>query len=415
MTRQAAGPKAWSLRGMQLCFGMALVKALLAGPLFAQAPQASHLPIPRPAAPSVDVQAEPAPPRVDVRFDARLRPIPRPAQAPDSPNSALLGNEALAAAALAAVSGPNTHVPTAAPAEFAPDAPDAPRQQAELAPRTDGTLVVSASAQVAPEPASIEVGYNAALRPIPRPTRAAIRPATVPLEPLGSVDPAKTPLASAPPVFRTHVPVKRPNGLRGPAGAVVLEAAATARTKPSTTPVRPGREGRVCSDRRVRGRTMSPIKGRISGCGISAPVLVSEVSGIPLTRPATLHCSAAIALADWVDTGVKPAVGRYGGGLANINVVASYSCRTRNNKKGAKLSEHAKGHAVDVASVTLKNGDTLDVLRDWRQRRTGAILKQMHKAACGPFGTVLGPNADRYHQNHFHMDVASYRSGPYCR
>jgi len=39
----------------------------------------------------------------------------------------------------------------------------------------------------------------------------------------------------------------------------------------------------------------------------------------------------------------------------------------------------------------------------------------MHRAACGPFGTVLGPNADRFHQDHFHFDTARHRSGPYCR
>jgi hypothetical protein len=27
----------------------------------------------------------------------------------------------------------------------------------------------------------------------------------------------------------------------------------------------------------------------------------------------------------------------------------------------------------------------------------------------------LGPDADRYHQDHFHLDTASHRSGPYCR
>ncbi|MEM9755898.1 MAG: extensin family protein, partial [Pseudomonadota bacterium] len=25
------------------------------------------------------------------------------------------------------------------------------------------------------------------------------------------------------------------------------------------------------------------------------------------------------------------------------------------------------------------------------------------------------PESDRFHQDHFHFDVADYRSGPYCR
>jgi len=28
---------------------------------------------------------------------------------------------------------------------------------------------------------------------------------------------------------------------------------------------------------------------------------------------------------------------------------------------------------------------------------------------------VLGPEAARYHQDHFHFDTARYRSGSYCR
>ena len=55
------------------------------------------------------------------------------------------------------------------------------------------------------------------------------------------------------------------------------------------------------------------------------------------------------------------------------------------------------------------------MLDHWRSGEYGKIIKAMHTSACGPFGTVLGPNADRYHQNHLHLDTARYRSGSYCR
>ncbi len=35
-----------------------------------------------------------------------------------------------------------------------------------------------------------------------------------------------------------------------------------------------------------------------------------------------------------------------------------------------------------------------------RDEAQGPILQKLHRAACGPFGTVLGPNSDRFHQNH---------------
>ena len=42
-------------------------------------------------------------------------------------------------------------------------------------------------------------------------------------------------------------------------------------------------------------------------------------------------------------------------------------------------------------------------------------MRKMHRTACGPFGTVLGPDSDRFHRDHFHFDTAKYRSGPFCR
>jgi len=126
-------------------------------------------------------------------------------------------------------------------------------------------------------------------------------------------------------------------------------------------------------------------------------------------------CEAAKMLYSWVHNSAKPTIGRRGGGLAEVQVRVSYACRNRNSKKGGRLSEHAKGKAFDIFGLELKNGETLSVLKDWRTASKGKVLKKLHKTACGPFGTVLGPNANKAHQNHFHFDVASYRSGAYCR
>ncbi|MGB5557749.1 MAG: extensin family protein, partial [Paracoccaceae bacterium] len=85
------------------------------------------------------------------------------------------------------------------------------------------------------------------------------------------------------------------------------------------------------------------------------------------------------------------------------------------NQKGARISEHGKGRAIDVSAIVLKNGASMSVQKGWRDPAQGKVLKAMHRAACGPFGTVLGPNANKFHQDHFHFDTARYRSGSYCR
>jgi hypothetical protein len=168
----------------------------------------------------------------------------------------------------------------------------------------------------------------------------------------------------------------------------------------------------VCGQRDIIGTVAAPV--RTGRCGIDNPVRVTSVAGVYLNSPALVDCKTAQALSKWVDKAAMPALKRKGGGLKSLNIVASYACRTRNSQKGAKLSEHAQGHAVDIAGFTLHNGQKLTVLKDWNGKHSKA-LRSMHKKACGTFGTVLGPKADKYHLDHFHFDTARYRNGAYCR
>ncbi len=203
-------------------------------------------------------------------------------------------------------------------------------------------------------------------------------------------------------------PLQRPD-------AIVREARASANRATPGRVTQPGRRGALCGQRGIVGDVLEPIPGRINGCGISQPVRVREIDGVPLTQPATINCDTALALREWLNDTVIPEVGRRGGGVNSIRVIASYSCRTRNNQPGARLSEHATGNAVDVAAIGLVDGTEISVLDDWGSGAEGRILRNLHSGACGTFGTVLGPNSDRYHRNHFHLDVASYRGGAYCR
>ena len=44
----------------------------------------------------------------------------------------------------------------------------------------------------------------------------------------------------------------------------------------------------------------------------------------------------------------------------------------------------------------------------------GAFLRRLHKGACGIFSTVLGPEANEAHRDHFHLDLAPRRRGSFC-
>lgn len=97
-----------------------------------------------------------------------------------------------------------------------------------------------------------------------------------------------------------------------------------------------------------------------------------------------------------------------------VTVVDAYSCRNRNRATAGKLSEHARGNAIDISAFHAGDGGTLAVLAGWKDPRDGPRLRRLHAAACGPFGTVLGPEANALHADHLHLDVERRRSGPYC-
>ena len=170
----------------------------------------------------------------------------------------------------------------------------------------------------------------------------------------------------------------------------------------------------VCGLPDVAGTPVQRIPGRIRGCGVEDPVRVAAVAGVVLDRPAVMNCRTARALRDWVAGGVLPAFEAQGG-VTSMKVAAGYVCRTRNNRPGGRISEHGKGNAIDISAFRLGNGREVTVLQGWRALSSRAPLRAAWRAACGPFGTVLGPDADRYHQDHLHLDTARYRSGSYCR
>jgi hypothetical protein len=46
--------------------------------------------------------------------------------------------------------------------------------------------------------------------------------------------------------------------------------------------------------------------------------------------------------------------------------------------------------------------------------RTGAFVRKVHDDACTIFGTVLGPEANDAHKNHFHLDMKKRRHSAFC-
>ncbi len=317
------------------------------------------------------------------------RPLPRPA---------------LPAAALPAAVPPAAVPAATVPPATVPPATVPPAATLQTLPQTLPPALRPQVVVLVPQPGTIH----------PRPKPALPRNAT-------KADPA--PVLPAPQLAGIR-PLPRPKGLGLAAaptpGAVAvaprrgLFGSAKPAAKPEPSPSKPASaKGSVCGVAGIIGQKIPPIPGKIKGCGLAEGVRLTSVSGIRLSQPLTVDCPTAIALKRWIDKGIGPAVGGKGGGLAALEVGPGYVCRPRNNVRGATVSEHGRGKAIDLMGLTLANGQRIDVLKGWKSQPK--LLKAIHASACGPFGTVLGPKSDRYHQNHIHVDTARYRSGPYCR
>ncbi|OWV88862.1 extensin [Rhizobium sp. R635] len=157
-----------------------------------------------------------------------------------------------------------------------------------------------------------------------------------------------------------------------------------------------------------------------NGCGIDKPIIVSEaLPGITLKPEATIRCPAALALARWMKESVIPAASAAlpeQGRLTSVNQATSYMCRLRNGAETGKISEHARGNAIDIASFHFEKGEDVAV----RSRRedstlTGAFQRTVSAAGCLYFTTVLDPESDAAHETHFHLDIIERKGGyRYC-
>lgn len=153
---------------------------------------------------------------------------------------------------------------------------------------------------------------------------------------------------------------------------------------------------------------MDPIDGD-GACGAAAPISVTEVApGISLTPAATLNCRTAEALAKWVREVVVPTAERHleaePTGLVHAS---SYVCRSRNNRSGAKLSEHATANAIDIAGIAFDGRETVAVVaRGEDEAAEKAFQRAVREGACEHFTTVIGPGTNADHATHFHFDMA---------
>jgi hypothetical protein len=151
------------------------------------------------------------------------------------------------------------------------------------------------------------------------------------------------------------------------------------------------------------------------GCSIPYPIVLKTLGKSVAIGPATeLNCPMAEAATRFAADVIQPAAkAEFGADLKSINQASAFVCRPRHGTR--KLSEHAFGNALDIASFTLSDGRKVEI-SPAPPEKDAKFLNAVRKAACGPFKTVLGPGADPDHSLHFHLDLEPRRhGGTFCQ
>jgi hypothetical protein len=151
------------------------------------------------------------------------------------------------------------------------------------------------------------------------------------------------------------------------------------------------------------------------GCSIPYPIMLKTLGKSIAIAPGTeLNCLMAEAAARFAANIIEPAAKtEFGADLKSISQASAFVCRPRHGT--GKLSEHAFGNALDIASFTLSDGRKIEV-GPAPPEKDAKFLNAVRKAACGPFKTVLGPGADADHSLHIHLDLEPRRhGGTFCQ
>jgi len=204
-------------------------------------------------------------------------------------------------------------------------------------------------------------------------------------------------------------------GLAGGLLAAALAACAPRIVAPLSPPPQTVRQpqGLQCLDELGRrGAVFEMVAERVSanGCRLTNGVSLTR-SSVALDKAATLGCPLALALHDFETRVVQPAAQKhFRRNLVQINHFGAYDCR--NIRGTRRLSEHARGQALDIGGFELDGGIRISVKEHWTNAGARSrFLQEVAKGACEVFSVVLTPRSDSEHHDHFHVDIGPR---PHC-
>ena len=250
--------------------------------------------------------------------------------------------------------------------------------------------------------------------------------------PVQKPSPARKAVVSVSPKFSSDPPISTQRPARASAAPAVT---AIPRAKPLVFPkqalviprvVRPDillDDNIACLQRlRAAGAEFTiPATNIDSGsCHVENPINLNSVkalgNSIELPESPLLNRAFALQFSKWLkESGVPSLTAQLGSPLKKIATGPGYECRGLNGDSSAKISEHGFGNALDIATLGLQDGRTLNVEEAINPDAANSdVWHGLRASACGYFTTVLGPGSNSAHEKHFHFDMGVHgKSGNY--
>lgn len=154
------------------------------------------------------------------------------------------------------------------------------------------------------------------------------------------------------------------------------------------------------------------------GCSALNTVQMHALQGddgrLDVSNLGPVTCPVSTAFAAWARFGVDRAARQiFGQRLASIQTMGSFSCR---NVAGTnRRSAHASAAAIDIGGFVLADGRRISVASGWNgSAQEREFLRVVQRSACRRFNTVLGPDYNAAHRDHFHVEGV-IEGNSYCR
>lgn len=166
--------------------------------------------------------------------------------------------------------------------------------------------------------------------------------------------------------------------------------------------------------------TASPAYAQQGSCVVVNPVqfksYMSNGQKVDFPDQPILNCEFALQFMSFIQDSADPTVAlQTSSHIAKLYTGPGFVCRGRNGDSSAKMSEHAKGNAVDIERLQLADGRIIlvkDAISSFN--KDYSVLTAIRHSACTYFTTVLGPGANAAHASHFHFDAEKRgKSGTY--